>query len=236
MADRQRYWLVMPAAGAGRRFGGSHPKQYAPLAGRTVLEVALEPFLVDLRCQGIVLAVPAAELAATHARWAGQERMRAVAGGERRCDSVLAGLVALLPQVPANANVLVHDAARPCLSADDLDRLLVAGCGQADGALLAAPVSDTLKREGIGGRSSGTVDRSGLWRALTPQMAPLGRLHAALSAALARGAAPTDEAQALEWAGAHPLLVAASGANPKITTAGDLPLAEALLAHRGTGA
>ncbi len=67
-------------------------------------------------------------------------------------------------------------------------------------------------------------------------MAPLGRLHAALAAALARGESPTDEAQALEWAGARPLLVAANGANPKITTAGDLPLAEALLALRATGA
>jgi 2-C-methyl-D-erythritol 4-phosphate cytidylyltransferase len=236
VVDPRHYWLVMPAAGAGRRFGGSNPKQYAPLAGRTVLEVALEPFLVDLRCQGIVLAVPAAELPATRDRWSGQERMRAVAGGERRCDSVLAGLAALLQQAPPGATVLVHDAARPCLSGDDLDRLLAAGHGLEDGALLAAPVSDTIKREGADGRSSGTVERNGLWRALTPQMAPLGRLHAALAAALARGDAPTDEAQALEWAGARPLLVAASGANPKITTAGDLPLAEALLAHRATGA
>ncbi|MFM2289010.1 MAG: hypothetical protein RL684_2153 [Pseudomonadota bacterium] len=226
----------MPAAGAGRRFGASHPKQYAPLAGRTVLEVALEPFLVDLRCQGIVLAVPAAELPATRARWTAHGRMSAVAGGERRCDSVLAGLAALLESVPPGACVLVHDAARPCLSSADLARLLAAGHGLADGALLAAPVSDTLKRAGEGGRSEGTVERDGLWRALTPQMAPLGRLHAALAAALAAGRAPTDEAQALEWAGAHPLLVAATGANPKITTAGDLPLAEALLAHRAAEA
>lgn len=230
------YWLVMPAAGAGRRFGAGFPKQHARLSGRTVLEVALDPFLVDLRCRGILLVVAPAELTAARTRWEGHERIRAVAGGERRCDSVLAGLAALVQRAHPDDCVLVHDAARPCLAPDDLDALLAAGHGSADGALLAAPVSDTLKRAGGDGRCDGTLDRANLWRALTPQLAPLGRLHAALSAALARGESPTDEAQVLEWAGARPRLVEARSANPKITTADDLPLAEALLARRAAGA
>lgn len=232
-----QYWLVMPAAGAGRRFGGQQAKQHAPLAGRTVLELALELFLADLRCLGIALVVPASELAAARQRWQGEPRVNLVAGGARRCDSVLAGLEALAARIPGNSTVLVHDAARPCLARSDLDRLLVAGASAtgvpaADGALLAAPMNDTLKRATADGRAEATVEREGLWRALTPQMAPLERLRAALGAALARGATPTDEAQALEWLGARPQLVAALEPNPKITLSGDLKLAEALLAQR----
>jgi 2-C-methyl-D-erythritol 4-phosphate cytidylyltransferase len=227
-----QYWLVMPAAGSGRRFGGAAPKQHAPLAGKTVLELALQVFLADERCQGIALVVPAVGLPEARLQWQREARVHLVAGGARRCDSVLAGLAVLAQFAPAAAPVLVHDAARPCLARSDLDRLLAAGAGLADGALLAAPVSDTLKRADRLGRSEATVEREGLWRALTPQMAPLGRLRAALGEALLRGVAPTDEAQALEWAGGQPLLVAALEPNPKITLAGDLPLAEALLAQR----
>jgi 2-C-methyl-D-erythritol 4-phosphate cytidylyltransferase len=228
------YWLVMPAAGSGRRFGAAAPKQYAPLAGKTVLELALQPFLDDERCQAIALVVPVAGLAAARLRWQGEARVQLVVGGARRSDSVLAGLDELAQRAPDDAVVLVHDAARPCLARSDLDRLLAAGAGLADGALLAAPVSDTLKRADGQGRSEGTVEREGLWRALTPQMAPLARLRSALALALVRGAVPTDEAQALEWLGALPLLVAALEPNPKITLAGDLPLAEALLTQRMT--
>jgi 2-C-methyl-D-erythritol 4-phosphate cytidylyltransferase len=227
-----RYWLVMPAAGAGRRFGAGAPKQHAPLAGKTVLELALQTFLDDPRCEAIALVVPAAGFDAARQQWQGEARVRLVVGGARRCDSVLAGLDELAGLAGDEATVLVHDAARPCLARADLDRLLAAGAGLADGALLAAPVSDTLKRAGAHGHSEGTVEREGLWRALTPQMAPLGRLRALLGQALARGVAPTDEAQALEWGGARPLLVAALEPNPKITLAGDLPLAEALLTQR----
>jgi 2-C-methyl-D-erythritol 4-phosphate cytidylyltransferase len=226
------YCLVMPAAGAGRRFGGGLAKQHAPLAGRTVLELALGPFLADFRCRTVALVVAAGELAAARLRWQEEPRVLLVAGGARRCDSVLAGLEALAARLPADTVVLVHDAARPCLARADLDRLLLAGARLPDGALLAAPVSDTLKRATADGRAEATVEREGLWRALTPQMAPLERLRAALGAALARGATPTDEAQALEWLGARPLLVPALEPNPKITLAGDLPLAEALLAQR----
>jgi 2-C-methyl-D-erythritol 4-phosphate cytidylyltransferase len=180
----------------------------------------------------VALVVAAGELAAARLRWQEEPRVLVVAGGARRCDSVLAGLEALAARLPADTVVLVHDAARPCLARADLDRLLLAGARLPDGALLAAPLSDTLKRATADGRAEATVEREGLWRALTPQMAPLERLRAALGAALARGATPTDEAQALEWLGARPLLVPALEPNPKITLAGDLPLAEALLVQR----
>ena len=157
-----------------------------------------------------------------------------VAGGAERADSVLCGLAALAACGRDTARetdwVLVHDAARPCLSAADLDRLLAAGAAHPVGALLAAPVTDTLKSADEASCCERTVDRAALWRALTPQMFRFGPLRAALHAAQAAGRMPTDEAQAMEWQGARPLLVAAADSNIKITNRCDLAVAAAIIA------
>jgi 2-C-methyl-D-erythritol 4-phosphate cytidylyltransferase len=252
-----RYWLVMPAAGSSQRFGGAQPKQFSALAGSTVMELALRPFLEDPRCAGAVLVLAAEQLqqaaakanadanahASDHAGAGAAARLLRVAGGARRCDSVLCGLAALDSRAAADDWVLVHDAARPCLSAADLTQLLSAGQGQAVGALLATRVSDTIKQAGeaagTDGRAAscdGTVDRERLWQAQTPQMFRYAPLCQALRAALAAGRAPTDEAQSFEWQGLRPLLVAARYANLKITTAEDLVIAGALLAARAGAA
>jgi 2-C-methyl-D-erythritol 4-phosphate cytidylyltransferase len=221
------YWLVVPAAGSGRRMGAETPKQYLTLAGATVLEHALAPFLADRRCRGAVVA-----LAAGDARWASlpvarEPKVRTVPGGAERRDSVVAGLAALRAQGASGDDwVLVHDAARPCLARADLERLLDALPGSPDGALLAVPVADTLKRSDEAGRSAGTVDRSGLWRALTPQAAPLGVLQEALGAV----PAATDEASALEAAGRRPRLVPGAATNVKVTEPADLEFARLVLA------
>jgi len=230
-----RYWLVMPAAGASRRFGAAHPKLHRPLLDRTVLEVALQPFIADPRCAGIALALGREDLANTGLRARLPRQVTAVAGGARRCDSVLAGLAAL-GAAAADDWVLVHDAARPCLGASDLAALLDAGVAHPVGALLGEPVADTLKRADGAGEIEATVERGGLWRAQTPQMFRHAPLRAALAAALAAGREPTDEAQAMEWQGARARLVAAREANPKITTPQDLELAAALLAARAAAA
>jgi 2-C-methyl-D-erythritol 4-phosphate cytidylyltransferase len=231
-----RYWLVMPAAGAGRRFGGRRsgepiPKQYVPLRGRTVIEWALTPFLADARCAGAVVA-----LAPGDTWWPKvAERIPAVAvapGGTQRSESVRNGLAGLNRRAGNDDWVLVHDAARPCLPAADLDRLLERAGAHPIGGILAQPVSDTLKRANANTEIEQTVDRAGLWRAGTPQMFRYGVLVDALDRALAARRFPTDEAQALEWVGQHPLLVEGSAANIKVTTAEDLVLAEALLAGR----
>jgi 2-C-methyl-D-erythritol 4-phosphate cytidylyltransferase len=228
-----RYWLVMPAAGTSQRFGGTQRKQFAPLAGSSVMALALRPFLSDEHCLGAVLVLAADELDAPAGTPAEERRLLRVAGGARRCDSVVRGLAALAPRAAADDWVLVHDAARPCLSGTDLRQLLAAGQGQAVGALLAARVSDTIKQAGAAAYAERTVDRELLWRALTPQMFRYAPLCAALQRALAAGRVPTDEAQAFEWLGERPLLVPARFANIKITTAEDLVIAEALLAARG---
>jgi 2-C-methyl-D-erythritol 2,4-cyclodiphosphate synthase len=145
-------------------------------------------------------------------------------------------LGALASRAAADDWVLVHDAARPCLAARDLERLLTGASGHPVGGLLAVPAADTLKRaRGAGGPDAvvaDTLERTGLWRALTPQMFRYGRLCAALDAAHAAGRSPTDEAQALEWQGEQPLLVEGAATNYKITTGADLALAASVLGAR----
>ncbi|HUA88674.1 MAG TPA: 2-C-methyl-D-erythritol 4-phosphate cytidylyltransferase [Steroidobacteraceae bacterium] len=229
-----RYWLVMPAAGAGRRFGAETPKQYAPLEGRTVIEWALAPFLGDARCARIVVALAAAD--GHFARLPLRSRATVAPGGAERSESVLSALRALAPEAQAPDWVLVHDAARPCLDAQDLERLVSRLAQHPVGGLLGVRVADTLKRSEPDGQPVsavlGTQERAGLWRALTPQMFRYGALRAALDAAHAAGRHPSDEAQALEWQGERPLLVEGSASNLKVTTAADLVLAAAILRAR----
>jgi 2-C-methyl-D-erythritol 4-phosphate cytidylyltransferase len=232
-----QYWLVMPAAGSGTRFGGEIPKQHAPLAGSTVLQASLQLFLADSRCRGIVLAMAAGDeqRAALGATLAAQDsgRVQIVNGGAQRSESVLCGLQALSGRATDDDWVLVHDAVRPCLSRVDLDRLLSAGAASRCGALLAAPMADTVKHADGTLCSEETVPRERLWRALTPQMFRYRQLCTALMQARVAAREPTDEAQALEWLGERPLLVAAVHSNIKITSAEDLAVAAAILASRG---
>jgi len=235
-----RYWLVMPAAGAGRRFGTPLPKQYAQLMGRTVIEWSLAPFLDDRRCPEAVVA-----LAPEDEHWPRlasrlPRTVRSVIGGAQRSQSVRQGLGALEGRAAADDWILVHDAVRPCLEQADLERLLAGAAGHAVGGLLAVPAADTLKRaaDAATGRAgtkaavAQTVERVGLWRALTPQMFRYGRLCAALDSAHAAGRSPTDESQALEWQGEQPLLIEGAAANLKVTTGADLVLAAAVLQGR----
>ncbi|HEY6927156.1 MAG TPA: 2-C-methyl-D-erythritol 4-phosphate cytidylyltransferase [Steroidobacteraceae bacterium] len=242
-----RYWLIMPAAGVGRRFGTSRPKQYAPLQGRTVIEWALAPFLADPACAGIVVALAAEDpyWEEVSSRLAGipgrtPELLRAE-GGAERSHTVRKGLAALHGRAIPDDWVLVHDAARPCLSPEDLQHLLRSLSSHRVGGLLATPAADTLKRAVRSAAASETsaaaeveqtVDRAGLWRALTPQMFRYRMLCDALDHALAGGSLPTDEAQALEWMGERPVLVQGSAANIKVTGADDLVLAAALLGSK----
>lgn len=227
-----RFWVIVPAAGSARRMGAAVPKQYLPLAGRTVIEWSLAPFLAHARCAGIVVV-----LAEQDQRWPQTELARhakivTTTGGAERMDSVLAGLRILHDQAAPDDWVLVHDAARPCLSAADLQSLLDELRDDAVGGLLAAPIVDTLKRADDGGRVAQTVAREKLWRALTPQMFRRDILQRALEQALAQGVAVTDDAQAVEALGLQPKLVAGDADNIKITLPEDLLRAERILRSR----
>ena len=207
-----------------------------------MLEWALAPFVDDPDCHGIVVAVAAADAHWPRLRARLGRPVREARGGATRSDSVRAGLEALSAAGAAAADwVLVHDAARPCVTAAEIAALRAAVAADADGAaggLLALPLADTLKRGAAAGgtvRSAATLPRESLWRALTPQMFRLGVLRDALHAAVASGRSPTDEAQAVEWQGRAPRLVAGESTNLKVTTPGDAALAEAILAGRRSG-
>ncbi len=224
-------WAVVPAAGIGRRFGGERPKQYLDLAGRSVLAHSLDRLLAWPGLSGIVVA-----LAPDDPWWPGwRERggrpLIACTGGAERAESVLAGLRALPGTVADDDLVLVHDAARPCLRRADIERLWVEGGRHAVGAVLGAPLRDTLKRAGPDGRILGTEPRDGLWRVFTPQLFRRGGLTRALAAALDAGATVTDEAMAMERLGLKPGLVEGAEDNLKVTTPADLALAEFLLSR-----
>lgn len=232
------YWLVMPAAGVGRRFGGA--KQFETLEERTVLELALEPFIEDARCRGGAVALAPDEPRREEFAARVPSRFALIPGGSSRARSVLNGLMALEARAGAGDWVLVHDAARPCLSRADLARLLEGAQGSA-GALLAARVADTVKHAqpsdapGQDPQCAGTVPRESLWLAQTPQMFTIGALRSALEDALAHGREPTDEAQAMEWQGVQARLIEARDSNIKITSAADLVLARAILRARREG-
>jgi 2-C-methyl-D-erythritol 4-phosphate cytidylyltransferase len=230
-----QYWLVMPAAGAGRRFGSA--KQFASISRRTMLEVALQPFIDDAQCRGgsIALAPQEPRRAELEARL--PARFELVSGGAQRSDSVINGLRALGARAQAGDWVLVHDAARPCLSSADLSRLLASATLAPDGALLAQPVADTVKQAqsaapGEPCRCALTVPRESLWLAQTPQMFHYAPLCLALERAGELGRVPTDEAQAMEWQGVAAQLVEARDSNIKVTSAADLALAQAILNSR----
>lgn len=229
-----RHWALVPAAGIGKRMGSSIPKQYLLLAGRPVIVHALITLLEHPRIAGVVVAIGAEDewWPLVAARLTVAKQLLVVTGGAERCHSVLNGLEALREQGAPNDWVLVHDAARPCLTAGDLDRLLAELADDPVGGLLAIPVRDTLKQADAAGRVATTVDRSQFWHALTPQMFRLGMLHQALCAALARGLLVTDEAAAMEAAGFVPRLVEGRADNLKITRPEDLALAEFYLTRR----
>lgn len=225
-------WALVPAAGSGRRFGGEVPKQYLQVAGKPLIAHALDTLLAHPQVDGAVIA-----LAADDPYWPGWTTLHdkpvvTCTGGGERADSVLAALQALPPGVAEDALLLVHDAARPNLRAGDIDRLIAAASACADGAILAAPVRDTLKRADGDGRIAATEPRERLWRALTPQAFRRDLLLRALLAARADGVVATDEAMAVERLGLHPQLVEGREDNLKVTTPADLALAAFLLENR----
>ncbi len=234
-ADRSEtaYWALVPAAGAGKRMGASVPKQYLTLRGQPVIAHTLTTLLLHPCIRGVAVAVDAADRRwpTVAAELKTDKPVLTVAGGAERCHSVLNGLDALRERLAPDAWVLVHDAARPCLTSADLDRLLRELVDDPVGGLLATPVRDTLKQADAGDRVAATLDRSRLWHALTPQMFRLEPLRAALRAALARGLWVTDEAAAMEAAGFAPRLIEGRADNLKITRPEDLALAEFFLSQ-----
>jgi 2-C-methyl-D-erythritol 4-phosphate cytidylyltransferase / 2-C-methyl-D-erythritol 2,4-cyclodiphosphate synthase len=243
--ETRRLWAIVPAAGRGERFASTTPhnlpKQYTPLLGSSVLEWSLRALLAEPRIHAIVVV-----LAAGDSHWPqvaarlNSPKLLTTVGGAQRQDSVMNGLEFLASRAAADDWILVHDAARPCLSSTDIGALAdalqeqsggsaldIRGTSELSGAVLAAPIVDTVKRALPG--SVETVDRTGLWRALTPQVFAFAQLRSALTEAVRDGVAVTDEAQAMERMGIRAALVGGSPFNIKVTRAEDLSVAAGIL-------
>lgn len=223
------FWVVIPAAGVGRRMQAQQPKQYLRLAGRTILEHTLERFLGHPQIRGIVVALSETDPYWSELACANDMRIRRATGGAERADSVANALRALSEDAADDDWVLVHDAARPCLAAEDLERLIRELREDSVGGILATPARDTMKRVNPIGEIECTVDRSTLWHAQTPQMFRLATLRRCLEQALEQHWPVTDEASALEHAGLRPRVIEGRADNIKITRPEDLAYAEWLL-------
>lgn len=225
-------WCVVPAAGLGQRFGGVVPKQYAPLVGQPMLVRTLDRLASHPHIAGLMVV-----LSENDRLWPGIGELEGkpvltCVGGAERAESVLNGLQALFERVPKQEWIMVHDAARPCIRHSDINTLIEHGLRHKDGAILAAPMRDTVKRGQAGSEIEASIDRTGLWRALTPQLFRFDDLLLALGSALADDSVRsriTDEASAIEYRGGKPLLVPGADDNIKVTTLHDLALAELIL-------
>jgi 2-C-methyl-D-erythritol 4-phosphate cytidylyltransferase len=217
-------WAVVPAAGVGKRMQADRPKQYLPLVGKTVIEHTLSRLVQSGAFQAVAVAISVEDPYWPELEISQHPQVITAPGGKERADSVLSALKALQGQADDNDWVLVHDAARPCLTADDIHNLINTLKDDAVGGILALSSHDTLKQ--VDGRNiAATIDRSHIWRALTPQMFRYGMLRDALQDAEGNPAI-TDEASALELLGLQPKIVEGRPDNIKITRPEDLALAQ----------
>jgi len=222
-------WAVVPAAGSGRRMAAEVPKQYLKLNGVPILEHTLRALLACPDIRGVVVVLDPSDRRADAIASLADPRVSRAAGGAERADSVLAGLQAVAKEAGAEDWVLVHDAARPCISVGVL-RSLISSCTAAGvGTVVAQASFDTLKRVSEGNRVLETLDRQVIWRAQTPQMFKLVELMSALSTALIDDIAITDESMAMELAGYPVSILEGPSTNIKITLPADLEMAEIIL-------
>lgn len=229
-----RYWAVVPAAGVGKRMASAIPKQYLPLAGKTVIEQTLERLLNHPKIEALYVALSEQDGWWPDCVYAADSRVIRVAGGAERCHSVRNALDSLSAVAAEDDWVLVHDAARPCLRVSDLEQLINQLSSHPVGGLLGVTVRDTMKRTDAQALVTETVPREQLWHAYTPQMFRFGVLRSALKQALTCGALVTDEASAIELAGLQPLMVEGHTDNIKITRPEDLALATFFLQQQAT--
>lgn len=218
--------VVIPAAGIGQRVGASIPKQYLPLLGKTIIEHSLLPFLDNANITRVIVSL------AKNDRWfeslpiAQHAKIETVIGGVERVDSVLAALNKIDPE----DYVLVHDAARPCIKHEDINKLIKTVEKNQQGGILACKVRDTMKRSDHSHNITATVERENLWHALTPQMFVNQQLIDVITANSSSHQI-TDEASAFEMSGLPVIIVEGRSDNLKVTREEDLSLASFYLSQ-----
>jgi len=224
MTNSTNIWAIVPAAGVGKRMQSDKPKQYLELAGKTVIEQTLFRLLEAKVFSGIAVAISVEDPYWPELDISKHPDVLTAPGGKERADSVLSGLRMLSPKATDRDWVLVHDAARPCITRSDIHLLINQLQTDAVGGILALSSHDTLKNV-LDNNILGTLDRRHIWRALTPQMFRYGMLKTALEESVGNPAV-TDEASALELKGLQPKIVEGRPDNIKITRPEDLALAQ----------
>ena len=231
MTDSPKYWAVVPAAGVGSRMASDIPKQYLKLNNKAVIEHTLESLLSYAAISGVAVAISEADEYWQDVNITSEKPVIKAQGGEERCHSVLNALLELEQYAGPHDWALVHDAARPCLRHEDIEKLIAGVDGDMVGGILAVPVHDTMKRADENNVIEFTEQREGLWHALTPQMFHLKTLIDAIQRALECHTVITDEASAMEFVGLKPKLIEGRADNIKITRPEDLKLAEFYLSQ-----
>jgi 2-C-methyl-D-erythritol 4-phosphate cytidylyltransferase len=224
MNHSEKFWAVVPAAGVGKRMNADRPKQYLELAGITVIEHTLSRLLQANVFSAIAVAISAEDPYWPKLEITKNDLIITAPGGRERADSVLSGLKSIREQASDHDWVLVHDAARPCLTSEDIHKLVETLENDDVGGILALSSHDTLKNVD-GNQILNTLDRRHIWRALTPQMFRYGMLKSALEKTEGDPRV-TDEASALELMGLTPKIVEGRPDNIKITRPEDLALAQ----------
>ncbi|MCH7307113.1 2-C-methyl-D-erythritol 4-phosphate cytidylyltransferase [Acinetobacter sp. NIPH 1852] len=225
---KTKLWAIVPAAGSGSRFSKTELKQYQYIQSQTVLEHTVNR-LNTLDLAGCVLAIGEQDNFARTLSFQHLDKLHYCIGGVERVHSVLNALIYLSDIADENDWVLVHDAARPCVTANCLEKLVLSSVQSNQSSILAIPVRDTLKHVQANDQIERTVSREHLWQAQTPQMAKLKTLKHAIEAALAAQINITDEASALEYIGEAVQVVQGRSDNIKITYTDDLELARLVL-------
>ena len=227
-----RIWVIVPAAGSGQRMAESIPKQYLQIQGKTILETTLDLFLKNEQIDKVVVTLAADDLLWPTLACASNTKIISTLGGSSRALSVYHGLVAMKTLVSEADWVVVHDAARPCLSTSALNDFIQKLSGHAVGGILAMPAKDTLKlSKSDTPEILQTLSRDNVWHAQTPQMFRYGLLLNAMQQALKSEHEITDEASAMELAGYSPQLIESNSRNLKVTTPEDLAMATFLLTN-----
>lgn len=220
----EKIWCIVPAAGIGSRMQAAIPKQYLKLSSTTILDATLERLLSCDDLNDIVVCIQPGDTYWQESVYSADERITVTNGGKERADSVLNGIRSIKHRAALNDWVLVHDAARPCVRCSDIALLIKAVLGQQTGGILASPIHDTVKKVDHQ-LAVKTIDRSSLWRALTPQLFKLGELETALLLAEKNTQVITDEASAIELINRPVQIIEGHSDNIKITSPSHLNLA-----------
>ena len=226
MSSSSPVWAVIPAAGTGSRMQSDTAKQYLRFQGKTIIEHCLDRLLSHPWIDGAIVVLREDDQLWDELGYISGKPVFTTSGGLERQHSVYNGLTALQNRIGNDAIVLVHDAVRPLVIHVDLSVVIDAARSHAAGAILASMITDTIKLQTDSMEIASTLSREGLWRALTPQVFHLQALLAALAKVIDEKLVITDDAQAIEMMGYAPVLVAGSADNFKITTPGDLALAQ----------